>query len=179
MTQADSVHSTPPTNTSARHSRRSILGAIAAGGAAAAIAARPVPAIAASPADPIYAAIERHGRAVAAHDNATEVRAHFEDINMNDEQRKQLAVLQDAVDEAWDPREEAAIDLLNTEPTTLAGIVALCRYVEPLLDDDGELPEAIYWDDETTSSAGGAFANVIAAAVEALIKAHGGKVAQS
>jgi hypothetical protein len=34
MTQANSVLSTPPTNTSARHSRRSILGAIAAGGAA-------------------------------------------------------------------------------------------------------------------------------------------------
>jgi hypothetical protein len=34
MIEANSVHSTPPTNTSARHSRRSILGAIAAGGAA-------------------------------------------------------------------------------------------------------------------------------------------------
>jgi hypothetical protein len=31
MTQADSVHSTPRTNTSARHSRRSILSGIAAG----------------------------------------------------------------------------------------------------------------------------------------------------
>jgi len=48
-----------------------------------------------------------------------------------------------------------------------------------LLDDDGELPEAIYWDDETTSSAGGAFANVIAAAVEALLKAQGAKAVRS
>ncbi len=49
----------------------------------------------------------------------------------NDEQTKQLAVLEDAVDEAWEPREEAVIDLVNTKPTTLAGVVALCRYIEP------------------------------------------------
>ena len=35
MTQATRVHSTPPTSTSARHSRRSILGAIAGSAAAA------------------------------------------------------------------------------------------------------------------------------------------------
>jgi hypothetical protein len=65
MIQADRVHSTPPTNTSARHSRRSILGAIAAGGIAGL-----TPAIAAAlPADPIYAAIEAQGRRsrLAAH----------------------------------------------------------------------------------------------------------------
>ena len=35
MAKATRVHSTPPTNTSARHSRRSILGAIAGSAAAA------------------------------------------------------------------------------------------------------------------------------------------------
>ncbi len=156
--------------------RRRLLTIAAAGATALTVA----PARAAAPAaDPIYALIERHKQAVAVYDAATDVRARFNDINMNDEQRKQLAVLQDAVDEAWDPREEAAIDLLNTKPTTLAGIVALCRYIEPLLNADGELPPAIYWDDETISSAGGAFANVIAAAAEALIKVQAGKAVQS
>jgi uncharacterized membrane protein len=62
MTQADSVHSTPPTNTSARHSRRSILGAIAGSAAAAGGITGLTPAIATPlPADPIYAVIERHG----------------------------------------------------------------------------------------------------------------------
>jgi hypothetical protein len=158
-------------------SRRGFL-TVAAGGAVA--AAIPTATLTAAPAaDPIYALIERHKEAAAVYDAATHVRAHFNDCHMNDEQRKQLAVLQDAVDEAWDPREEAAIDLLNTKPTTLAGIVALCRYIEPLLNADGELPPMIYWDDETISSAGGAFANVIAAAVEALIKVQAGKAVQS
>jgi hypothetical protein len=67
MIQADRVHSTPPTNTSARHSRRSILGAIAAGGTVAALA---LPTAKASEADPIYAAIAAHRKADAAADVA-------------------------------------------------------------------------------------------------------------
>jgi hypothetical protein len=66
MTQADSVLSTPPTNTSARHSRRSILGAIAVGSAVA--AAIPTAALAAAPAvDPIFNLIDAHRKAEAAH----------------------------------------------------------------------------------------------------------------
>jgi hypothetical protein len=67
MTKADRVHSTPPTNTSAKQSRRSILGAIAAGAAAtlASTIAEPATAAAALPADPIYAAIEAHRKAYA------------------------------------------------------------------------------------------------------------------
>jgi hypothetical protein len=62
MTQADSVHSTPPTNTSA--TRRNILGTIAVAGAT----ALTLPAHAAAPAvDPIYAAIEKPRAAAAAH----------------------------------------------------------------------------------------------------------------
>jgi hypothetical protein len=61
MTQADSVHSTPPTNTSV--TRRKILGTAA--GAAAALAARASPMASAPGPDPIYAAIEKHRRAYA------------------------------------------------------------------------------------------------------------------
>jgi hypothetical protein len=43
---------------------------------------------------------------------------------MNDEQKKQLAVLEDAVEVAWWPCDQAGLDLITTEPTTLAGIVA-------------------------------------------------------
>jgi hypothetical protein len=63
--------------------------------------------------------------------------------------------MDEAVDAAFDVYEDAGADLVNTKPTTLAGIVALCRYIEPLLNDDGELPEVIHWDDETQSSIGG------------------------
>jgi hypothetical protein len=61
MTQADSVHSTPPTNTSP--TRRNILGTIAAAGAAA-LTLAPARAEALVP-DPIYAAVEAHRKAYA------------------------------------------------------------------------------------------------------------------
>jgi hypothetical protein len=71
MTQATRVLSTPPTNTSARHSRRSILGAIAGSAAAAGGIAGLTPVIASAlPADPIYAAIERHRAESRAYDKA-------------------------------------------------------------------------------------------------------------
>ena len=91
---------------------------------------------------------------------------------MNDQQKTQLAVLEPAVDDAWDRLEDVGINLVNTTPTTLAGILALCRYVEPLLNerDTVNLPEVIYWDDDTHSSAGGALVNALAAAVLSLSK---------
>ena len=112
-----------------------------------------------------------HRQAVAAHDAVVDIRAAFNDVNMNDEQRTQLAALESAVDGAWDRLEDAGITLVNTDPTTLAGIVALCRYVEPLLNESGtvNLPEVIYWDDDTHSSAGGALMNAIAVSIKAII----------
>jgi hypothetical protein len=91
---------------------------------------------------------------------------------MNDQQKTQLAVLEAAVDDAWDRLEDVGINLVTTEPTTSAGIVALCRYVEPLLNQRGtvNLPEEILWDDDTHSSAGGTLVNAIAASVEAIIR---------
>jgi hypothetical protein len=49
---------------------------------------------------------------------------------MNDEQQRQLKRLEEAVDDAWELCEQAGIDLINTEPTTLAGIVAAIRYTQ-------------------------------------------------
>jgi hypothetical protein len=68
MTQADSVHSTPPTNTSATNpldqARRHFL-TVAAGGALAAVAITTAAQAAGSPADPIFAVIEAHRKAQA------------------------------------------------------------------------------------------------------------------
>jgi len=80
MAQADSVHSTPPTNTSAINpvdpTRRGFI-TLAAGasiisvGSLAAVAAMPIaaalPTAEAAPADPIYAAIDAHRKANAVH----------------------------------------------------------------------------------------------------------------
>jgi TrbM len=145
MTQADSVHSTPPTNTSAidqpqsptkPHSRRSVLGAIAAATAAVTVAgARPTDA--APTIDPIYAAIKRHKACAVKLDAAVHVRARFNDCQMNDEQKRQFQILVDTIDQATERCEAAGIDLFNTAPTTPAGIVAAIRYIQIQYRNDG------------------------------------------
>jgi hypothetical protein len=79
MTQADSVHSTPPTSTSAKQSRRSILATIAAGTVATLTSTIAEPAN--LPTDPIYAAIERHKAAAAAHLEAIEEQNRIQRIH--------------------------------------------------------------------------------------------------
>ena len=100
MAQAESVLSTPPTNTSAttpsQSSRRGFL--VQAAGVAAAGAALgaglPLPASSsATPlsldaeADPIFAAIEAHRAAIAAHDQAVGIEDSLEE-SLPDEQRQ-------------------------------------------------------------------------------------------
>jgi hypothetical protein len=134
MTQADSVLSTPPTNTSARHSRRSILGGIAA------VIATVAPATAglAEP-DPIFAAIERHRDLAKPYDAACKVRGRCRDFGtLTEEEKAHVLRLNDAVDEAGLPLEAAAMDLFNTQPTTCAGIIAALSYMRIQHRNDGE-----------------------------------------
>jgi hypothetical protein len=113
MTQADSVHSTPPTNTSAKHSRRSILGAITGSAAAAGGIAGITPAIAAAlPADPIFAAIDAFRRADASC----------------------VAVHGDIPDELMDLQHAAFSVVLRTRPSTPAGLAALTTWAREQAD---------------------------------------------
>jgi hypothetical protein len=100
---------------------------------------------------------------------------------MTGQKLRQYQILQFATSAAFDNMDDVGCDLVNTKPTTLAGIVALCRYVEPLLNEDGtpQMPEVITWDDDTESSVAGALANVIAAAVRTMIDAQAGKAVQA
>ena len=138
MTQADRVLSTPPTNTSAKQSRRSILGAIAAATAAVTVA-RARPADAAPAPDPIYAAIERHKAACVPWDAAIDVRAEFPEgpHPMTDEQWEQRDALDDAVDEARVILQQAGLDLINTAPSTATGITIAVRYMQRQMRTDG------------------------------------------
>jgi hypothetical protein len=131
MTQADSVLSTPPTNTSVHNpSRRGFLAqavAAAAGGAALG-ATLPLPVSAQSPrqvGDPIYAIIERHRKLSDRYDAAVGISASLEagpDFEAADEISG--AACTDLINHA---------DILvRSEPTTLAGVVALLRYVATL-----------------------------------------------
>jgi hypothetical protein len=201
MTQADSVHSTPPTNTSARHSRRSILGAIAgsaaaAGGIAAAeginlsankinVLAPKTPSKEITPsqgieADPIYAVIERHRKACREHNEALDIHMDFEEIGMTGAKLEEYTRLVAETDAAYDELEDAGLDLINTQPTTMAGIFALCQYIKPLFaeDDAPDLPQYILYDDDTTATPAGALCYVIGRAVEDLMKAPAGTAVQ-
>jgi hypothetical protein len=194
MTQADRVHSTPPTNTSARHSRRSILGAIAgsaaaAGGIAAAeginlsantinVLAPKTPSKEIIPSqgiegDPIFAAIERHREACREHNEALDIHMDFEEVGMTGAKLEKYNSLVAETDAAYDHLDDVGCDLINTKPTTLAGILALCRYISPLFEeeDSPDLPTHILYDDDTTATPAEALCYVIGRAAEDLMKA--------
>jgi hypothetical protein len=135
MTEADSVHSTPPTNTSP--TRRNILSTIAAGGAIAALAISSTSQAAAP--DPIYAAIERHKAACVPWDVAIDVRAGFPEFpdTMTDEHWRQRDELDNAVDVARDVLLQAGLDLINTAPATATGIATAIRYMQRQMRTDG------------------------------------------
>ena len=141
MAQVNSENSiTVPVDTTRRH-----FLTVAAGASVASVGTLAVAAIAtgAPPAalavDPIYAAIERHKAAALIWDAAVNVRADFPDTvdPRTDEQQERLYELESAVDETWEPCEQASVDLINTAPTTLAGIIAAIQYIRVQMRDDG------------------------------------------
>jgi hypothetical protein len=170
MTQADSVLSTPPTNTSAHQplsSRRGFLvqaAGVAAGSAALGMAL-PLPAPAATPQgvpDPILAAIEAHKAAFAdvikILDRHTALERELpvekcrsyatlesEVIQTDDDPR--WIECERAVIRAWLAEGEAAIELVNIRPTTLVGLTALLQHAV-VADPDGETwPRGLISDD--------------------------------
>jgi hypothetical protein len=179
MIQAESVHSTPPTNTSAttpQSSRRGFLvqaAGVAAGGAALG-AGLPLQAPAAqttqssdAEADPIFPAIESHRRAVAAHGEAVETEMALEVSLPEDQRQSDIKVWEEKIVETDDPRwlaavrarweasnsmDDLAIDLLNTEPATLSGIEALLRYFAD--QEEGLFPEEVNHDDGSEDAFG-------------------------
>jgi hypothetical protein len=103
-------------------------------------------------ADPIYAVIEQHRKAAAEHLEALRVQFAYEEHGgIKGERLEEYQRLDGETDEAYRRMEDASGELVNTKPTTLAGIVALCRYIGPLFegDDSPDLPEYISYDDDT------------------------------
>jgi hypothetical protein len=144
MTQADRVHSTPPTNSSANNppgpidpTRRHLL-TLAAGGAVA--AAIPTAVLAAAPAvDPVYVAIERHKDLAKTLDAVWKVRGRCKDFGaLTEAEKARVQELNDATDAAHLPLEAAAMDLFNTAPTTHAGIITALFYMRLQHRNDGE-----------------------------------------
>jgi hypothetical protein len=131
--------------------------------------------------DPIYEVIERHRKACGAHNEAVDIHMDFEELGMTGPKLEEYKRLVADTAAAYDELEDAGLDLINTRPTTLAGIFALCQYIKPLFaeDDAPDLPEYILYDDERTAYPAEAFAYVIGRAVEEMMNAAAGKAVRS
>jgi hypothetical protein len=172
MAKADGVHSTLPTNTSVltpQSSRRGFLvqATVAAAAGAAIGVGLPLPALPVASAqssgveaDPIFAAIEAHRRAVATHDETVGVESALEVGLPADQTRSRVRAWEETIVEGDDPRwvaavrtrwnaselmDDAGIGLLNTEPATVAGVEALLRYFAT--QEDALFPEEVHDDD--------------------------------
>jgi hypothetical protein len=99
-----------------------------------------------TPADPIHLAIERHKTAVRLWAAAVAVSAAFPDgaNPMTIEQAAQIAA---AVAGARLPLLDAGLDLIETAPTTLEGIVAALEYMhDQMLESGAFMPSDIVLD---------------------------------
>ena len=125
-------------------SRRAVLAG------AAALPALAMPAIASSASDPLFAAIEHHRIA----------RAAFWDESVSEE------IMAERGKEA----DQELADLLATRPTTVAGMVAVLRYLDHHLEQFEDGDQHLFANaSDPVGSAGKAFLVMIAAALEAAI----------
>jgi hypothetical protein len=146
------------------------------GAAAASVAAIGMKAVSAALPDPIYDVIEKHRKAAREHIQAVRTEFAFEEAgSIKSERREEYERLYAATGDAWDAMDKAAGTLVNNQPTTLAGILALCRYIGPLFegDDSPDLPEFISYDDDTQEPPAEALCHTIGSAVEELMKGSG------
>jgi hypothetical protein len=148
MTQADRVLSTPPLRAPINTTRRNLIAqaaaAIAGGALLGATLPLPESAGAAQPSpDPIYALIERHRELSARYDAAVSVSAKLFD-------GPEWEAAEEVTAAACTALLDFADSLVCSEPTTLAGVIALLRYAAALqeweiprnlevVDVDGEL----------------------------------------
>jgi hypothetical protein len=132
-----------------------------------------------NPSDPIFAIIDKHRAATTAWKEAVRVEFAYEKCRPEVEAmdpvergtyQSTFDSLQEATGDAGDQMHEASIDLVNTPPSSLAGIIALCEYFGPQADETHNLPDEIDWDDGTQSTPAGAFANAIRSAVAAMVQ---------
>jgi hypothetical protein len=165
MIEADRVHSTPPLSAPIDTNRRRFL-TVAAGASVASVgtlAAVAMPATApdsaACAADPIFAAIELHRELSAHYDAAVSISGSLP-----------CGPEFEAAEEITAERCYALLDhasaLIRSEPTTIAGVIGLTRYVGSLEEWQTPADRSDRWE----ASWHQAFANTLASALEAIIR---------
>jgi hypothetical protein len=117
--------------------------------------------------DPIFEVIKQHRAARAAFKEAVRIEFGFEKDRvpvgrMNPETLKEYQILEAASSEASQRLNDAGVQLVSLLPTSPAGLVAVCRYMAPLLEKDGAagLPLDSHFND--FENAFGAFCRTVA-----------------
>ena len=108
-------------------SRRAFLAGIAA---APALAAPALALSSSGPPDPIFAAIERYKASNVATLQFLELKDEFEDEHGRGHASAEHDEWQRREDDACDAESSAIAEMVATVPTTIAGVVALLRYVD-------------------------------------------------
>jgi len=87
--------------------------------------------------DPVYCAIERHKAAAAIWDAAVNERGNFPARGeRSDEEREQIWLLDEAVDQLYRPMTAAGLDFLKTKPKTVPGCIAAIQYARAQMLND-------------------------------------------
>ncbi len=174
MTQADSVLSTPPTNTPVDPTRRRFLTVAAVGSI---VGAGSLAFAAAAPNDvPQAVTVPRHSKsdpafALIAEKLAADI-VHCAAIDAQDEADEHGIGVEDAYDRcsvAGDAVNVIDWKLATTPPTTLAGVAAVLRFANEIEDGGMEWP---YTDAVGPDGWRYQLRGAMAAAIEALIKAE-------
>jgi hypothetical protein len=135
-----------PADTQALSRRQALTATAAALAGATAVNVVAIVATRAAEPDPIFAAIERH-RAAHMHAMAcSRVRAETVDVSWSPEYDPVKVADASEADRAARERDaDAAMELLNVEPTTAAGMVALLEYVLDYNAGGLKLPDDPEW----------------------------------
>jgi hypothetical protein len=192
MDQANRVHSTPPTNTSALPTNATSAGIpdrrnfLAQAAGSLVFAATAGTAMAAT-ADPIFAAIDNHKTVYRKLREVLSEHSRLETILPRDKRETSFNVWEEKIVETDDPRwieseravmqsfdaeTDAACVLVSICPTTMAGIIALLHYANAVDKDGEDWPRELMSDDGTKTRSWHYFLiEVIAEALPGLVSA--------
>jgi hypothetical protein len=127
--------------------------------------------------DPVFEIIEKHRAAELAWKEAVHVEYAYENRDEVREMKpraskayvRRFQQLQDATSDAADRMYDLVHDLVTVPPATLAGIVALCTYLEPMFNDidKSSLPDYVPVNEDDVAPQG-LFAKVIAQSIRTI-----------
>jgi hypothetical protein len=135
--------------------------------------------------DPILDAIDAHRRAIVAHGEAVGIEFALEERLPDDQRQSNITVWEEKIVETDDPMwlaavrarweasnsmDDLAIDLLNTEPATAAGVEALLRYFAE--QEEAIFPEEVCNDDGSAEAFGACLVRHSAGALRKLARAN-------